>query len=122
MNRACVCGAELIGSPCRCDEPLHFPGTKNRMILPASKEPITLRQLHQAFDLVKPRPHWKDPIDRWVDLENERVPGVAVQEQVDLITEAVTWFTGSVPEFFYAAGSTTRVRVLAAGYYAAVGA
>lgn len=73
----------------------------------------TQEQLNEAFqELLKKRQHWKDPIDRTIFK-----PGKAKQA---LLTEACIHFTGSVPDFLPAPGG--RVRVVAAGYYATIGA
>ncbi len=54
-----------------------------------SGKPVTRGQLSTAFDLVKAK-NWKDPIYATVE---------ATDTDVAMITEAVIFFTGSVPEF-----------------------
>jgi len=51
-------------------------------------ERYTQEQLEQGFKLVQPKTHWKDPIRKWCKVE-----------EIDLITESVIHFTGTVPNF-----------------------
>lgn len=77
---------------------------------------VTRGELRQAFERVSHPNNWKLGINRVVDLNNW---------EMELISEAVIFFTGSAPEFFPMVGATfpkNRYRVVAAGYYAAVGA
>jgi hypothetical protein len=65
-------------------------------------------RLCRAFDLVKDRDHWKNPVDAVIDSEH----------RAD-VEEAIMHFTGSVPSFEAAGDGLLRVR--ADGYYAAIG-
>lgn len=74
---------------------------------------FTTAQMSAAFDRVKDKLHWKRPVNCLVaikDSEDER-----------LISEAVIFYTGSVPTFTRMKGESL-VRVRAAGYYATIGA
>lgn len=68
-----------------------------------------------AFNAVAPRDNWKGRID--VVLARSTVRDLG---GVEVIREAVIFFTGSVPTIDDLDAGTVRVR--AAGYYAAVGA
>lgn len=72
---------------------------------------VTQGELSHAFDFVADRSNWKNPIDVVVVLSDR---------QVALVREAVVFFTGSVPTI--TKREDGAVRVVAAGYYAAVGA
>lgn len=66
-------------------------------------------ELHRAFDMVKNRTNWKEPIN-----------AVIAESDLDIVTEAVIYFTGCLIDVWpYKEG---RVRVTAAGYYAQIGA
>jgi hypothetical protein len=71
----------------------------------------TEKALHEAFDKVKNRSNWKMPISRRVKRD----------ENLFLIADAVIFFTGSVPEWIEE-GRADKIRIVASGYYAAVGA
>ena len=86
---------------------------------------VTRGELQEAFNRVVPLDNWKNRIDATIDAESD--------EELMVIAEAVTFFTGSVAEFERVGSLATpglvgfsimgaRVRVRAAGYYAAVGA
>lgn len=71
--------------------------------------------LKDAFELVENKQNWKLPINAVVSLQ------LGFEEaQLKLLKEAVIHFTGSVPTF--KAVTKTKIRVVAAGYYKAVGA
>lgn len=70
----------------------------------------TDEQLKEAFDKVKNREHWKDRINAVVGED----------EDLDLISFAVGYYTGGVPTISRARGGGYRVR--ARGYWACVGA
>jgi hypothetical protein len=78
---------------------------------------VTRGELKTAFERVQPKTHWKDPINATVDLDAWTMA---------LVSEAVVFFTGSVPHFKRLGGTTTggigRYHVTAAGYFNAVGA
>jgi hypothetical protein len=67
-------------------------------------------RLTAAFNLVANRKNWKMPV-------NKTVAATANREE---ISEAVVYFTGSVPSFEPLPNG--RVRVRARGYYSAIGA
>ena len=62
-------------------------------------------ELTEAFKLVQPETHWKDPIDKVVPSQTD----------LALIAEAVIHFTATVPTFEPVPGG---YRVRAAGYLA----
>lgn len=75
----------------------------------------TQEQLSAAFDLVKNPKGWKLHIDK-----------LLTRQQVDEVTEsrlseAISYFTGSLAEIFPEPGRPGYVRVQAAGYYACIG-
>lgn len=73
-----------------------------------SPKTYTDTQKRKAFKLVADKTNWKNPIDTIVPKNSD----------TDLISEAVTFFTGSVPDFV-----TTKkgIRVTADGYYLSIG-
>ena len=71
--------------------------------------PYSDKQLHEAFDKVCDKSNWKNPIK-----------GLCKPEDQDVVTEAIIYFTGSVPEF-RKVKSTGMLRVTAAGYYLTIG-
>lgn len=73
----------------------------------------TQEELLAAFKRVENKSDWKKRIWRLVVIKD--------QEDRQLITQAVIHFTGSVPEFFETA-TPNKYRVVANGYYAAIGA
>jgi hypothetical protein len=73
---------------------------------------FTQKELGEAFNLVKPKRHWKDRINIVIakpDRKTERA-----------ILAAVAYFTGSVADM--EAVGKSKVRVRAGGYWAVVGA
>jgi hypothetical protein len=85
--------------------------------------PYSLLDLHVAFDLVKDRQHWKNPISKVVALPADvRAADLLVSQ----IEDAVIFFAGCTAEVVTVArrenGLPKRVRVEAIGYYMAVGA
>ncbi len=72
--------------------------------------------MHDAFTAVADKEHWKNPID-----------AVVSEKLVDILRDAIPFFTGSIPEFFdrdengrpYGDG---KVCVVADGYFVAIGA
>lgn len=77
----------------------------------AAKE-YTQDELRAAFDRVACTKNWKNRINRIVT--------IADAAERDLISKAIIHFTGSVPEFVEQPSG--KVRVIADGYYAAIGA
>lgn len=73
---------------------------------------VTRGTLRKAFERVENKANWKMPIDATIDITSPR-EGL-------LIAEAVVFYTGSRATFIPQGGS--RYKVLAIGYYAAVGA
>lgn len=67
-------------------------------------------ELKAAFELVENKTNWKLPIDTTIE-----------SKQVDVVRDAVPFFTGSIAHFTPIMG-TDKVRVQASGYYSAVGA
>lgn len=53
-----------------------------------AKKPYTREELKEAFDKVKAKTHWKDPIKSW-----------CLAKDKDVIYEAVIYYTATVPEF-----------------------
>lgn len=76
---------------------------------PASE--FSSEQMRQAFEQVQNPKGWKFPINKVVDN-----PG---QKNLACLTEAIIFFTGSVPTISEV--GIGRVRIRAAGYYAAIG-
>lgn len=79
----------------------------------------TQEELLAAFKRVENTRHWKNPISRIVAVEGD--------EDIELITQAVIHFTGSIPEFVevpcrWRDDGKKRYRVTAAGYFATIGA
>ena len=76
-------------------------------------------ELLAAFKRVENKKNWKNPINRIVTVDGE--------EDERLITQAVIHFTGSVPMFEevphpWRDDGKKRFRVIAEGYYNAIGA
>ena len=69
-------------------------------------------QMKQAFDLVKDKEHWKNPI-------KVTLPFTTSEETLDIIFEAVVYYTGSMAEIYKV---KKGYRVEAIGYFMAVGA
>ncbi|MFI5223015.1 MAG: hypothetical protein ACHQX3_02025 [Nitrospirales bacterium] len=73
---------------------------------------VTRGQLSAAFEKVRNREHWKNPINAKLKNQNE--------EDLAMIQEAVTFFTGSVAEISTNSAGMTRVQ--ADGYFLTCGA
>lgn len=80
------------------------------MFLPGEIEVDQIDRWTEVFDLLKPQPNWKYPIDA-------KVPLSAAGQQE--ITDAVVWFCGGRPEVRL---SGEHWHVTGAGYYSWVGA
>lgn len=71
---------------------------------------LTQEQLEAAFNKVKNPSHWKDRIDAVIDAADW-----------DHVEKAVIYFTGSVPEVVETLADG-KLRIVAAGYWEAIGA
>ena len=67
------------------------------------------KALDEAFKLVQPPGHWKNPIDAIIPLR-----------QREVVEASIIFFTGSVPHFTH--HTKTQLRVRADGYFKAIGA
>lgn len=74
------------------------------------EEKYTREQLAEAFEWVCNKKNWKLPINKRVQL---------TEDKIDLVREAVIYFTGSVPTF--AKVDRSMYKVTAAGYYNVIG-
>jgi hypothetical protein len=72
----------------------------------------TNEQMSQCFANVQNAKGWKHRINKLIDNPGEK--------NLDCLAEAILNFTGSMPTFFNE--SNGKVRVMAEGYYAAIGA
>jgi hypothetical protein len=80
-------------------------------------KPVTRGELSTAFNRIAPKGNWKNPINAVVDIANDFDKA--------LMSEAIIFFTGSVPKFLPRGGGKLpgcRYRVTAKGYYLTVGA
>lgn len=78
--------------------------------------PAKVAELQSAFNKVAPSPNWKTAIYSVIE---------GTVEEIGIVKEAVTFFTGSVASVTRLAtleDGRLRVRVQAVGYYAAIGA
>lgn len=73
----------------------------------------TTEQLSAAFDRVKNPANWKLPLKAWLTVD-------VTEADRKVIDAAITFYTGSIPEWEEQAGGCWTVT--AAGYYAAIGA
>lgn len=78
---------------------------------------VTWGELYDAFERVKPSPNWKAPIAAEFTTSTDANESA---REVAMISEAVTFFTGSRPEIRHE--GNFRFRCFAVGYYEAVGA
>ena len=69
----------------------------------------TQADLKFAFTKVQNKEHWKNPIDAIIKMEEQ-----------DITERAIIFYTGSIPSFAPKAGG--MLRVIADGYYVAIGA
>lgn len=101
---------------------LGFAGLAHKIVVPgaAGQDGDLQREVQQrlsdAFDSVKNQQNWKLPVDAEIPPDAD----------LNLISEAVSFFTGSLPEFIPLRTPDTGsdiagYRVVAAGYYAAIG-
>lgn len=99
QTAACgTCGDDR--GACICAQPVKLEGGRR----------VTVGDLRGAFDLVKPAGHWKGAINATLHEGSD----------LELIVAAVEFFTGSKATATPVNGGMHRI--LAAGYYAAVGA
>ena len=68
--------------------------------------------LHKAFDRVKNPENWKYPISKIIPPTDE--------EDLDIITQSIIYFTGSVPTIYHLA-SQEGIHISAKGYYLTIG-
>ena len=69
-------------------------------------------RLDRVFKLVPKEDDWKAPIDAMVDINHPDIGG-----DLDVVREAVIFFTGTAPELYGLPGLTSNfVQVLALGY------
>ena len=73
------------------------------------KDKYTREQLVAAFDKVKDKNHWKNPIKSYCSCAD-----------VDIVAEAIEYFTATKAEFDYlgVVDGEHKMHVRAAGYYA----
>lgn len=76
--------------------------------LEAGRGGYTQGQLEEAFDLVKPATHWKDPISV-----------VVPRDKQNILQYAIPWFCGGFPVFTTV--DANHVRVEHPGYWVAMG-
>lgn len=76
-------------------------------------QPVTRGELTAYFNKVADPTNWKLEIDKVVELPTEF-------DRAMMFT-AVLFFTGSAAELFHQHGEPGKYRVMAVGYYAAVG-
>ncbi len=72
-------------------------------------ERFTVRELHDAFSMVQDQENWKNPVSALIHPQFK-----------DVVADAVTFMTGSVPKFLSIGSGMLRVQ--ASGYYEAIGA
>lgn len=80
-------------------------------------KPVTLGELQDAFERVKPKPNWKYPICAEFTTSTDADESA---REVAMIREAVVHFCGCVPEIQHR--GNFRFVCTAVGYYEAVGA
>lgn len=98
----------------------HTPALPDGTVAELGQHRFTLDELKDFFDFVAPQDNWKNPIDcvRDILLSTEKEKRFLAG-----IHCAVIWYTGSVPEIRpNDERHNGRVRITAAGYYAAIGA
>ena len=80
---------------------------------------FTYADLEMAFDLVSPKPNWKEKIDILIYLTGD------ANKQIAAIREAVKYFCDCEVAIDYTEDSTQtrpRISVMGCGYYISVGA
>jgi hypothetical protein len=79
-----------------------------------SKEQVfagfTKNELMDAFDLVKPKANWKEPID-----------AIITEDKQEVVDSAIAFFTGGGADYCHVK-SVGQMRVTAPGYYVMIGA
>lgn len=63
--------------------------------------------LSAAFNAVQDKTHWKNPVNAIVD-----------RDQIEILTRAIPWFTGTEAAFSDVDGDPDKVVVTAPGYFA----
>jgi len=97
----------------------HWLAEHTQVAPPTAKDftGYTDEELHAAFDKVKNKRNWKERVDAVID-----------EKDLDVTTEAIIYFTGSMPdivdswEWPRSRRAKGKVRIVASGYYEAVGA
>jgi len=77
---------------------------------PETSTPYSRAELTEAFNKVCNKDNWKLPIRAEIETNDQ-----------DRVHQAVIFFTGDVPNF-KPVGNTTKLKVVADGYYAVCGA
>lgn len=99
----------LEGSTIRVDLNEEGPSlTRDQLdsFLEEGRGTFTTEELAKAFEDVKDKEHWKNPIDAVVPLG-----------QKDVLEKAIPWYTGTEPTF-YDIDKEGYLRVTAPGYFA----
>jgi hypothetical protein len=91
---------------------------RNQIVAKVLGRDVTRGELSEAFDKVADKANWKMPIDATVGLNTR---------ELVMLTEAIVFFTGCVPNFTLIPGEARgkrrkRYQVKAAGYYQTIGA
>lgn len=84
----------------------------------SGKYEFTRVDLEAAFNMVAPRPNWKEKIDTVVHLSGDP------EKQIAALHEAIKFFCGcsaAIDYTYYSTITKPTVSVVAAGYYSAVG-
>jgi len=84
----------------------------NQVVGNVNGKPVTRGELMKYFDMVADKANWKNPINARVKL---------AANEVAMLTEAVIFFTGSVPTILPMARKG-EYKVKANGYYLTIGA
>ena len=74
----------------------------------AGKGGYTSEQLAEVFELVKPKPYWKDPIDAYVSIDKENI-----------LSYAIPFYCGGTVRFSLTPDD--RLHVTHPGYWACIG-
>ncbi len=86
-----------------------MPGDFDSHLDSLANERFTVRELQEAFTMVQDQENWKNPVSALIHPRYR-----------DVVADAVTFMTGSIPKFLNIGSDMLRVQ--AAGYYEAVGA
>lgn len=98
------------------DIPKEIQTAQSEIVVTVGEYQFTREELETAFNQVAPKDQWKNPICAYAVFRSPR-------ERIAMHA-AVPFFTGSTPtlEFVGTAGDTSAYKVVADGYYKAVGA